>query len=46
MRPSQLASPRLAMGYRKRDTKSAVVHLLRDCRYIKQEQVVEVLLKG
>ena len=34
------------LGYRKRDTKSVVVHLLRNCRCIKKEQVVEVRLKG
>ena len=45
MRPPLVTSPRLAIGYRKRDTKSAVVHLQRDCRYIRKEQVVEVRLK-
>ena len=46
MRQSQVASPRVALGYRKKNTKSAVVHLLRDCRYIRKEKVVEVRLKG
>ena len=46
MRPSQVASPRLAIGYRKRDIKSAVVHLLRDCRYTREGHVVKIRLKG
>ena len=44
-RPNRVASPRQAIGYQKRGAKTAVVHLMRDCRYIKRQDVVEVRLR-
>ena len=39
-------SPRLAVGYQKKGTFTAVVHLQRSCRYIRKENVVEVQIRG
>ena len=38
--------PRLAIGYQKKGTATAVVHLQRSCRYIRKESVVEVKIRG
>ena len=39
-------SPRLAVGYQKKGTCTAAVHLQRSCRYIRKEDVVEVRIRG
>ena len=43
---SHNGSPRLAVGYQEIGTTTAVVHLQRNCRYIRKESVVEVRIRG